>query len=42
MLSVPWPSPVSWIGILLVAGGMVLHSYGSREKEPEPAKRSVA
>lgn len=37
-LSVAFPSPLSWIGILTVVGGMILHSIASNRPDPNTVK----
>ena len=41
LLSAPIPSAMSWIGILLVVAGMVLHSYVSNKEQPIQAASSI-
>lgn len=43
ILSIPLPSVLSWLGIIIVMGGMALHSYQShREKNTEVNNRASA
>jgi len=41
LLSAAIPSAMSWIGILLVVAGMVLHSYVSNKEQPIQAASSI-
>lgn len=40
-LSIPFPTPLSWIGILVVILGMILHSYVSNRKVETYINQSV-
>jgi drug/metabolite transporter (DMT)-like permease len=42
LLHTALPTPLSWVGIILVMGGMVLHSYVTHKKDlPEGRKVSA-
>jgi drug/metabolite transporter (DMT)-like permease len=40
-LSIPIPSPLSWVGIFIVIIGMILHSYVSNKTDEGKVKQSV-
>lgn len=40
-LSIPFPTPLSWYGILIVILGMILHSYVSNRKKESHSKPAV-
>ncbi|WP_423798764.1 multidrug resistance efflux transporter family protein [Neobacillus sp. SAB-20_R2A] len=42
LLNTPLPNAVSWLGMLLVMGGMVLHSYATHKKAPLSASKESA
>jgi drug/metabolite transporter (DMT)-like permease len=41
LLSLPNPSPVSWLGIFIVILGMILHSYSTKRTEETQYKKSL-
>jgi len=42
LLNTAFPSPLSWIGMIFVMGGMILHSSISHKKELPSGKEASA